>query len=108
MISESQIQKSILQLLNSHPSVAWAHRMNTGAAKYKGKNKDYFVKFAFKGCSDIIGQMKTGHFLAIEVKREGGKATREQKVFIDNVKENGGLSCIAYSVDDVLSALETK
>jgi hypothetical protein len=44
---------------------------------------------------------KTGRFLAIEVKRPGGKATPEQQQFIDTINQAGGLAFVARSVEEV-------
>jgi hypothetical protein len=108
---EKDIQASILDLLSYHKKVAWAERMNTGAmpSSYttkSGRTNKRFVRFAFKGCSDIIGQLKTGHFLAVEVKRPGNTATDEQEAFLGRVSKAGGLAVLAYSAEEVQEALE--
>jgi hypothetical protein len=52
--------------------------------------------------SDIIGcRLKTGRFLAIEVKRPGGKPTPEQQQFIDTINHAGGLAFVARSIEEV-------
>lgn len=86
----------VLSLLKWHPNVAWAARMNTGAVTLDAAR---FVRFGFKGCSDVIGQMKDGRFLAIEVKRPGGKATANQQEFLRKVAANGGVSGVADSIE---------
>src|SRR5512146_462533 len=76
---EAQIVPSVLAALRCHPSVAWAARINTGGARLPGRDhKDQFVKFAFKGCSDILGMMKGGRLIACEVKRPGEEPTDDQ------------------------------
>lgn len=57
-----------------------------------------------KGISDILG-IYLGKMLAIEVKKPGGKLTPEQQRFIDRVKIEGGISFVAYSIDDVINGL---
>jgi hypothetical protein len=57
-----------------------------------------------KGISDILGIYR-GRFLAIEVKRPGGKLTPDQQRFLDRVKIEGGISFVARSVDDVVEGL---
>jgi hypothetical protein len=108
---EKDIQASILDLLSYHKKVAWAERMNTGGMKKaytntSGRTKNHFVRFAFRGCSDIIGQLKSGHFLAVEVKRPGNTATDEQEAFLGRVSKAGGLAVLAYSAEEVQEALE--
>lgn len=104
---EKDVQRKILSLLKRHPKVAWAERMNTGSFKIGANavDKGRYLKFGFVGCSDIFGQLKTGQFLAVEVKRKGGKLSEPQKAFLETVNKNGGIGILAYSVDDVLTRL---
>lgn len=91
---ESDIQKQCLELLKLYNIYCW--RQNTGAFK-KGKS---YIKFAFKGCSDILGICPDGRFLAVECKRtSGGILSDEQKEFLVNIKKNGGVAIIANSVE---------
>lgn len=76
-LRERDVLTSCLLLLDVHPAVAWSARMNSGAMTVEGKSGKRYVKFAFTGCSDIIGQMADGRFLAIECKRPGGWPTDE-------------------------------
>lgn len=99
--SESQILSAIIEHLKYHYLVAWAERMNTGAV-VNGKR---FVRFGFKGCSDVIGQLKDGRFLAIEVKSPTGRPSAEQLAFLDRVNSAGGVAFLARSVDDVTEGL---
>lgn len=99
---ESDIQSAILQLLRAHPRVGWAARMNTGGMEQTDANgKTRYIAFAFKGCSDILGQLKDGRFLAIEVKRPGNKPTAEQTAFLETVARYKGVAFVARSVEDV-------
>ena len=54
---------------------------------------------------DMVGQ-KIAVFLAIEVKGERGRATDEQRRFIDRVRLDGGLAGIARTVGDALGIAE--
>jgi len=59
-----------------------------------------------RGVSDIIGCIpKQGRYLAIEVKRPGGKLTPEQQQFIDIINAVGGLAFVAHLVDEVIVRL---
>ena len=58
-----------------------------------------------KGISDILGIYK-GRFLAIEIKKPGGKPTPDQLKFLRYVREEGGIAFVAYSVDDVVRQLQ--
>ena len=101
-LTEAEIQSACLGYLKAHPKVAWAERMNVGNFRLKGSS---WVRFGFKGLSDIIGQLKNGIFLAVEVKRPGEAPTEDQQKFLDMVENNGGLSIIAQCVDDVRDGL---
>ena len=68
---------------------------------YRKKNS----RFHIKGVSDILGITSKGVFLAIEVKSEKGAVRPDQKIFLDRISEMGGISFVARSVSDVVSAL---
>lgn len=54
----------VLKALTAHPAVAWCYRMNSGAARI-GKR---FVRFGWPGCPDVLGQLKDGRLIGVEVK----------------------------------------
>ena len=67
-----------------------------------------------KGSSDLIGWRsitvtqemvgrKVALFLAVEVKGDRGRATPEQRNFIDRVRLDGGLAGVARTVEDALA-----
>lgn len=101
--TEGQIQKAIIGYLGYETSLAWFARINTGAVKF---DNNRFVKFAFKGCADIVGQTKKGQFLAIEVKREGEIPTEAQDAFLHKVDSNGGRAGYATSVAEAESIVK--
>lgn len=118
--SEAAVQRAILDLLAVHPRVAFHFRTNT-ASGFLVPAKTWkallagvvarammarYMRFAFPGCSDILGMLKGGKFLAIEVKGSMGEATEDQTAFLAAVNANGGLGILVRSVDDVLRALE--
>ncbi len=101
--SESQVLTAVLALLRRHPAVAWVERMQVGAYE----TDERYIRYGFVGLSDVIGQMKDGRLLAVEVKRErGGRVSEAQQVFIDKVRAHGGVSGIVRSVDDVVLLLK--
>ncbi len=99
MNETADIVKPCLEYLQLNPWVAWAERINTGTLKSRGTGKP--VSFGFVGCSDIIGQMTAGHFLAVECKQKGKEPTDEQREFLEDVESNGGISLVAESVEDL-------
>jgi hypothetical protein len=58
------------------------------------------------GISDILGCYR-GRFVAIEVKRPGGKVSPLQQRFLEDVEKAGGYAIVAESVGDVRELLDT-
>lgn len=61
-------------------------------------------KFTRKGVADILG-IVNGLPLAIEVKREGGKVSEDQKEFLREFRNNGGVAIIATTPQEVHEVL---
>lgn len=98
-VKESEIQKSIMDYLRLKKCLVFKHR-NVGI--YKQATKQYIPLPAGEvGISDIIGCTKDGIFIAIEVKRPGGKPSPQQMDFLQRVRSNNGIAILAYSLDDV-------
>jgi hypothetical protein len=94
---ERDVLNAVRDYLRAHPLVAWVGRINRGAAT---DSAGHFVQFnSIAGCSDLIGQLKSGQFLACEVKRPGQKPTPAQYDFLAMVQSNGGCAGWADSVE---------
>lgn len=111
VVPETDVVAEILAACRGSPDVvSWARRMNSGALPTTGKDgRRRLLFFGFKGCADIIGQLTYrcgGRFLAIEAKRQGGKARPHQALFLALVNRAGGLGFVARSADDVFEAFE--
>lgn len=91
-------------------------RNNQGLARYPDGSK---VKYgiANPGGADCIGWVsviitpemvgsKVAIFTAVEVKEGTGRASRDQKSFIQAVRNAGGRAGIAKSVDDAILIVE--
>ena len=100
--SEVEIQKDVLALLERHPAIAWVHRINVGGGCMKSGR---WVNFAFEGCSDIIGQTRTGLFFACEVKRSGERCTPAQLDFLRDINQNNGVAIVASGTEKVTEVL---
>ena len=98
---ESGALKEVMQALGAHPSVAWCERMNSGAARIGNR----FVRFGWKGCPDVIGQLRDGRLLGVEVKAAKGKLRPEQAVFLERIRRAGGVAFVARDCRDVLREL---
>lgn len=87
----------VLKALTAHPAVAWCERMNSGAAKIGNR----FVRFGWTGCPDVLGQMKDGRLIGVEVKAAKGRLRPEQAVFLERIRCAGGVSFVARDCRDV-------
>lgn len=92
----------VLKALRHHPAVAWAERQNTGAAKVGER----FIRFGWRGCSDVIGQLKDGRLLAVECKAKAGRLRPEQAEFLSLVRRFGGVGIVARNARDVIDGLK--
>lgn len=97
-IPERDVQRVVLQYLERHPKVVWVKRMNVGMTRG--------LKFGFIGCSDLLGQLKDGRILAIEVKRKGQGPNLAQQNFIANVLRGNGVAGIVRSLEDIVSLFQ--
>jgi hypothetical protein len=108
-IRESDILKTILEFLAWRKIPAW--RNNSGAfggvhINRQGQAKKWFVRFGKKGSSDILGVLPpNGKIIAIEVKKPGKHATSDQSVFLEEVRESGGLAGVCTDIEDVKDLL---
>ncbi len=91
----------VLKALRAHPAVSWAERQNTGSTRIGGR----FIRFGWPGCADILGQLRDGRFLAVEVKGPTGKLRPEQSVFLERINGAGGMGFMAHDLRDVFNKL---
>jgi hypothetical protein len=99
-VNEKAIENQILSFLKIKKVFCWKNQ-STGIYDptkkvFRRSNNTHHIK----GVSDILGVYE-GKFLAIEVKRDGAYASKEQKEFIANVTKSGGIAFIARSINDV-------
>lgn len=101
--TEQEIQKAITDYLKLKKFIVFKHR-NVGIYK---KDTNQYIPLAAgeKGISDIIGCSPKGIFIAIEVKKKGGRPSPEQLTFLARVNATGGIGILAYSLDEVMATL---
>ena len=109
--SEGSVQAAVLRYLRLDCRVAWVQRFNTGAhvtaeTPPSGKPKRRFIRYAFPGCADLLGQLRDGRFLAVEVKTRTGRVSPAQQAFLATVARHGGVALLARSIEDVRRALD--
>ena len=93
----------VLMALRSHSAVAWVERMNSGAARIGNR----FVKFGFIGCPDVLGQLRDGRLLGVEVKASKGRLRPDQTIVLERINTAGGLAFVAKNCNDVFAALKS-
>jgi len=79
-------------------------RNETGLALNPRTQKPF--RYGLKGSSDIIGLLKNGRFLAIEVKTGQAVQSEQQKNFAAMVQKFGGLYFVCRSVTDALNIVK--
>lgn len=99
---EAAALKEVLIALTAHSAVAWCERMNSGAVRI-GKR---FVRFGWRGCPDVLGQLKDGRLIGVEVKAPKGKLRPEQAVFLERIRHAGGVAFVARDCRDVFRELD--
>jgi hypothetical protein len=126
---EADIQQAIRLALGLEPGlVLW--RNNVGAAVHHDSGRPVHYGVGGKGGCDLIGLLSVevstvceepeagvpihvclGHlyplarFVAIEVKRPGGRVTKEQTAFLTLVRSLGGFGAVVHSVEEARDAI---
>jgi hypothetical protein len=105
--SEADILRAILALLKHHPRVAQCWRQNSGT--FAERNRDGSTRYiranTARGMSDIMGVLKDGRTLAIEVKSRNGRMRPGQEEFLQTIRQAGGVAGVCRSVDDAVRLL---
>jgi hypothetical protein len=102
-VPESLIQAQILTYLKYNRILAY--RINSGMIKTEAGG---MVKLAPRGFADIVGVLPGGRALFIEVKTGKNKTTIYQDYFLEEVKKQGALAFVAYSIEDCEYQLKSR
>jgi hypothetical protein len=98
-MKESPILHAVRIAIASEPDVLlW--RCNGGVDTTRGIRYGLGV-----GAADLIGILKPGRFLALEIKAPKGRPTAEQLLWGGAVQRAGGFYAIVRSVDEAYAAL---
>lgn len=92
-IREATIQSDILDYLRWRGIPAWPTHSSRNHPETPGM-------------SDIVGVLKCGRMLAIEVKSEGGVVSEAQQRWLEQVHFSGGLVILAHCIEDVQKAID--
>ena len=105
--SESEILRAIMALLKRHPRVAQVWRQNSGT--FAERNRDGSMRYVrantARGMSDIMGVLRDGRTLAIEVKSRTGRMRPGQEEFLASIRAAGGVAGVCRSVEDAVALL---
>lgn len=101
---ESDIQSKIMIALGEHPKVAWVYVTSTGT--YKGLKGGRPIKIGIPGMPDIIGQMRDGRLLGMEIKKPGEIPRPVQHEFLDMISKNNGVAGYATNTDEAIQIIE--
>jgi hypothetical protein len=105
--SEADILRAIMALLRHHPRVAQCWRQNSGT--FAERNRDGSTRYiranTARGMSDIMGVLRDGRTLAIEVKSRTGRMRPGQEEFLATIRQAGGVAGVCRSVDDAVRLL---
>lgn len=107
-MSETAIQQEIRLVLGAEPDLTlWRNNVGVGTFWAPGTGKTQSVKYGLcNGSSDLIGVLApSGRFVALEVKTEVGRLTKEQRVFLEHVRRMGGFAAVVRSADEARAAL---
>ena len=103
-LTEKEIENAILDYLTLLPGIYFKHN-SVGIYDPIKKVHRRPGKHHRNGVSDILGCDGSGNFVAIEVKTKKGRLSENQKQFIEDINNNGGIAFVARSVDDVRERL---
>ena len=111
-LTEKQIQASVIEFLQLSGFLTM--RVNSGAARMKnpGSNKERFVRFIMwaalgiptnsRGVSDVLAISPKGKFYAFEIKDYKGKASKDQRIFMNALTTRGVTAIVVRSLDTVI------
>lgn len=102
---EKILQNDVLDYLESLGIYCW-HAKNQG--QWDPIKKIFRKNCTLKGVADIIGVLPAdGRILCIELKSKTGRVSPEQKIFLDQIERDGGISGVARSIEDVKEILRS-
>lgn len=100
---ENDLTNAALQYLQMRGAYVW--RNNTGA--YKPDDGKRYIRYGYRGSSDILGITMDGRLIACEVKSQFGTVSAYQKAFLEEVTSRGGVGVVIRANQDWQGALDT-
>jgi hypothetical protein len=99
---ETEVLPTVIEALRKHPRVAWVERVNKGFGRLERSDRSlsYPMFWGFKHALDLLGQLKDGRILMVEVKRPGERPDPEQQAVIDGVNAARGIAFCATNASE--------
>lgn len=114
-MKETDDQREALAALTRHPAVAWIRRYNSADVPIIGSGKYRRITcvraapgIEFKQL-DLMGQLKDGRLLAIEMKTKNpkrGEHYEKQVQEIEYINTHGGIAYMADSAESAIQRLD--
>ncbi len=99
-MKESQIQRAVFDEIASRGMpgvVVWAVPNNREARRTVG----------FRAGVSDVNAVHRGRFYAVELKKDGGRASQEQLEFVAAINTAGGYACVAEGLPEAICILES-
>ena len=105
-MNETHLVRYCISYLTLQGHYVW--RNNTGVThsvytSKKGITSDRRWRSGVRGGSDILGITKDGRFLAVECKIKPNKTTVQQDMFLEEIRNRGGVALVIYSQEEIES-----
>ena len=100
ILSEAEIQRAVFAEIKARGMpgvVAWAVPNNPMARRTVG----------FRAGVSDVNAVHRGKFYAVELKKDGGRASQEQLEFVAAINCAGGYACVAEGLSQALCILES-
>jgi hypothetical protein len=102
-MTEAELQAEILLAVGSRPDCRiW--RNNTGVGRTLSGQR--VIRFGLVGSADLLGILRGGRFLAVEVKTAKGRQSEAQRNFQRMIESMGGIYVLARDVQTVVDVID--
>lgn len=102
-MTEAELQAEILLAVGLRPDCRiW--RNNTGVGRSLSGQR--VIRFGLVGSADLLGILRGGRFLAVEVKTKRGRQSKAQRNFQRMIESMGGVYVLARDVQTVVDVID--
>jgi hypothetical protein len=102
MTPEGRVKAACLRYLEKRGITAWNNP--TGSCRIA---PDRWLHFGKKGSADILGLLPGGRFLAVECKAAHGRLSPEQRQFLADIRNQGGMAVMVRGWKELDQALRS-